>query len=60
MNLQTVKNRFGIIGNTPALNRALDVAVQVAPTDITVLITGESGTGKENMPKIIHLSLIHI
>ena len=54
MNLQTVKNRFGIIGNTPALNRALDVAVQVAPTDITVLITGESGTGKENMPKIIH------
>lgn len=54
MNLQTVKNRFGIIGNSPALNRALDVAVQVAPTDITVLITGESGTGKENMPKIIH------
>ncbi len=54
MNLQTVKNRFGIIGNTDALNRALDVAVQVAPTDITVLITGESGTGKENMPKIIH------
>ena len=48
------KNRFGIIGNSPALNRALDVAVQVAPTDITVLITGESGTGKENMPKIIH------
>tara|TARA_B100001093_G_scaffold276228_1_gene263979 strand:+ start:665 stop:1921 length:1257 start_codon:yes stop_codon:yes gene_type:complete len=54
MNLQTVKNRFGIIGNNDALNRALDVAVQVAPTDITVLITGESGTGKENMPKIIH------
>ena len=54
MNLQTVKNRLGIIGNTDALNRALDVAVQVAPTDITVLITGESGTGKENMPKIIH------
>ena len=54
MNLQTVKNRFGIIGNSDALNRALDVAVQVAPTDITVLITGESGTGKENMPKIIH------
>ena len=53
MNLQTVKNRFGIIGNAPALNRALDVATQVAPTDITVLITGESGTGKENMPKII-------
>ena len=54
MSLQTVKNRFGIIGNSDALNRALDVAVQVAPTDITVLITGESGTGKENMPKIIH------
>ena len=54
MNLQTVKNRFGIIGNSDVLNRALDVAVQVAPTDITVLITGESGTGKENMPKIIH------
>jgi transcriptional regulator with PAS, ATPase and Fis domain len=54
MNLQTVKSRFGIIGNSEALNRALDVAVQVAPTDITVLITGESGTGKENMPKIIH------
>tara|TARA_B100001287_G_scaffold103440_1_gene86966 strand:- start:2077 stop:3327 length:1251 start_codon:yes stop_codon:yes gene_type:complete len=54
MSLQTVKNRFGIIGNSEALNRALDVATQVAPTDITVLITGESGTGKENMPKIIH------
>ena len=54
MNLQTVKNRFGIIGNSESLNRALDVAIQVAPTDITVLITGESGTGKENMPKIIH------
>ena len=54
MTLQTVKNRFGIIGNSDILNRALDVAVQVAPTDITVLITGESGTGKENMPKIIH------
>ena len=52
MNLQTVKNRFGIIGNSEPLNRALDVAIQVAPTDITVLITGESGTGKENMPKI--------
>ena len=54
MNLQTVKNRFGIIGNSDVLNRALDVAIQVAPTDITVLITGQSGTGKENMPKIIH------
>ena len=45
MSLQTVKNRFGIIGNSDVLNRALDVAVQVAPTDITVLITGEIGTG---------------
>ena len=41
MNLQSVKHRFGIIGNSDALNRALDVAVQVAPTDISVLITGE-------------------
>ena len=54
MNLQAVKHRFGIIGNTPALDRALSVAVQVAPTDISVLITGESGTGKESMPQIIH------
>ncbi len=54
MNLQSVKHRFGIIGNSPALDRALSVAVQVAPTDISVLITGESGTGKESMPQIIH------
>lgn len=54
MDLQAVKQRFGIIGNAAALNRALNVAVQVAPTDITVLITGESGTGKEVMPKVIH------
>ena len=54
MNLQAVKHRFGIIGNSPALDRALSVAVQVAPTDISVLITGESGTGKESMPQIIH------
>ncbi|MBD3637829.1 MAG: sigma-54-dependent Fis family transcriptional regulator [Crocinitomicaceae bacterium] len=54
MDVQTIKQRFGIIGNSPALNRALNVAAQVAPTDITVLITGESGTGKEVMPKIIH------
>ena len=54
MNIQSVKHRFGIIGNSDALNRALDVAVQVAPTDISVLITGESGTGKESMPQIIH------
>ena len=51
MNLQTVKNRFGIIGNSAGLNRALDVAIQVAPTDITVLITGESGTVKKTCLK---------
>jgi len=49
-----IKQRFGIIGNSPALDRALNVAIQVAPTDINVLITGESGTGKEVMPKVIH------
>lgn len=52
--LQTLKNKFDIIGNDPALNRALEIAVAVAPTDITVLVTGESGVGKENIPKIIH------
>lgn len=52
--LQSIKNRFGIIGNYPALNRALEKAIQVAPTDITVLVIGESGTGKEFIPKIIH------
>lgn len=54
MDVEQIKQRFGIIGNAPALNRALNVASQVAPTDISVLITGESGTGKEAMPKIIH------
>lgn len=54
MDVQQVKQRFGILGNSPALNRALNVAVQVAPTDISVLITGESGTGKEAIPKVIH------
>ncbi|MCG8574962.1 MAG: sigma-54 dependent transcriptional regulator [Flavobacteriales bacterium] len=54
MELQSVKQRFGIIGNSSALNRAINVATQVAPTDISVLITGESGTGKEVMPKVIH------
>ena len=54
MDEQSLKQRFGIIGNSPALNRALNVAAQVAPTDISVLVTGESGTGKEVMPKIIH------
>lgn len=52
--LQSLKNRFGIIGNFPALNRALEKAVQVAPTDISVLVIGESGVGKEFIPKIIH------
>lgn len=52
--LQTVKHRFGIIGNSEALNRAIDIAIQVAPTDLSVLITGESGVGKENFPQIIH------
>lgn len=54
MELQSVKQRFGIIGNTPALNRALEVALRVAPTDLTVLISGESGVGKEFFPQIIH------
>lgn len=52
--LQIIKNKFDIIGNDPALNRALEIAVAVAPTDLTVLIFGESGVGKENIPKIIH------
>ncbi|HET6224911.1 MAG TPA: sigma-54 dependent transcriptional regulator [Bacteroidia bacterium] len=54
MTIQEIKNRFGIIGNSPALDRAIDIAKQVAPTDLTVLITGESGTGKEVFPQIIH------
>jgi transcriptional regulator with PAS, ATPase and Fis domain len=49
-----IKQRFGIIGNSELLNRAIDVAMQVAPTDLSVLITGESGSGKEVFPKIIH------
>jgi DNA-binding NtrC family response regulator len=54
MDLQSVKNRFGIIGNSPALNYALQVAAQVANTDLTVLINGESGVGKEAFSHIIH------
>lgn len=54
VDVQQIKQRFGIIGNTPALNRAIDVALQVAPTDLSVLITGESGVGKETFPQIIH------
>ena len=54
--LSQVKQRFGIYGNSEELERAMKMAIQVAPTDISVLITGESGTGKEVMPKIIHHS----
>lgn len=54
MELQEIKNRFGIIGNSPLINRAIDIARQVAPTDISVLITGESGSGKEVFSQIIH------
>lgn len=54
MNLQQIKQRFGIIGNSPLLNRALEIAAQVAPTDISILVTGESGTGKEIIPQVIH------
>ena len=54
MNSQQAKQRFGIIGNNRKLERAIDVALQVAPTDISILVVGESGTGKENIPKIIH------
>ena len=52
--IQSIKQRFGIIGNSPTLNRAIEKAIQVAPTDISVLVTGESGVGKESIPKIIH------
>lgn len=54
MELQKIKQRFGIIGNSQLLNRAIDIAAQVAPTDLSVLINGESGTGKEVFPQIIH------
>jgi transcriptional regulator with PAS, ATPase and Fis domain len=52
--LQNIKQRFGVIGNFLGLNRAIDIAVQVSPTDLSVLLTGESGTGKEVFPQIIH------
>ena len=52
--LQSLKNKYDIIGNDAALNRALETAVAIAPTDLTVLVTGESGVGKDNIPKIIH------
>ena len=54
MDIQQIKQRFGIIGTFPGLDRAIDIAMQVAPTDLSVLITGESGTGKEAFPQIIH------
>jgi len=53
-NIQPIKQRFGIIGNSPLLDHAINTAIQVAPTDVSVLITGESGTGKEVMPQIVH------
>jgi len=54
MTIQQVKQRYGIIGNSPAINSAVEVAMQVAPTEVTVLITGENGTGKDVFPRIIH------
>ncbi len=54
MDVQEIKQRFGIIGSSPGLLRVIEIAVQVAPTDLSVLITGESGTGKETFPQIIH------
>lgn len=54
MDVQEIKQRFGIIGSSPGLLRVIEIAVQVAPTDLSVLITGESGTGKESFPQIIH------
>mgnify|MGYP000663102458 CR=1 FL=1 len=53
MNLQQIKQRFGIVGNASPLNRALEIAAQVAHTDLSVLVTGESGTGKEIIPQNI-------
>jgi transcriptional regulator with PAS, ATPase and Fis domain len=58
MNIQGIKQRFSIVGNDTTLNRAIEKAIRVAPTDISVLVTGESGVGKESIPKIIH-SLSH-
>ena len=54
MNIQPIKQRYGIIGNSPELDRAIEIAAVVAPTDLSVLIVGESGTGKEVFPQIIH------
>lgn len=52
--LQKIKQRYNVVGNSDGLNRALDIALQVAPTDLSVLIVGESGVGKEIIPRIIH------
>ena len=54
MNLKQIKQRFGIVGNSPELDRAINISLQVASTDISVFVSGESGTGKENIPKIVH------
>ncbi|MFA6703609.1 MAG: sigma 54-interacting transcriptional regulator, partial [Bacteroidales bacterium] len=54
MELQSIKQRFDIVGDDPALNRALDIAIQVAGTDLSVVVYGESGVGKEAIPQIIH------
>ncbi len=53
-NIQSIKQRFGIIGSSASLERAINIAVQVAPTDLSVLVTGESGVGKEFFPQIVH------
>ena len=58
MDLQSLKQRYGILGNTPSLNYALQVAIQVAPTDLSVLITGESGVGKEVFSQLIHQPIL--
>lgn len=52
--IQRVKQRYNIVGNSEGLNHALDIALQVAPTDLSVLIVGESGVGKEIIPRVIH------
>lgn len=54
MNVGAIKQRFGVIGTSLSLDRAINIAAQVAPTDLSVLILGESGTGKEVMPRIVH------
>ncbi len=54
MNVQPIKQRFGIIGTSALLDRAIEIAAQVAPTDLSVLISGESGSGKEVLPQILH------